>query len=96
MAVKSAYIARKVTKADKADKSAGKNSGFSVNTGFSRNDTLAEQMDQVLEPNEFARLSNGRAENFYQVEAVLFQGGRRFAANAGRPYLRTLFDQRVR
>ena len=29
MAVKSAYIARKVTKADKADKSAGKNSGFS-------------------------------------------------------------------
>ena len=29
MAVKSAYIARKVTKGEKADKSAGKNSGFS-------------------------------------------------------------------
>lgn len=73
----------------------GRNSGFSVNAGLSHSDTLAEQMDQVLEPGEFARLASGGPTNRFFVEAIIFQGGRRFAGNGGRPYLLTVFDQQV-
>ena len=75
--------------------SSGSNTGISFNSGFSVNDTLSEQMDLEVQPGAFGYLRSGGSENDYQVEGLLFQAGRRFAANGNRNYLIASFDQRV-
>lgn len=73
-----------------------RNSGMSASSGFSSNETQSEQMDVAIEPNLFTRLANGRKENRFLVDAILFQGGRQFQASGGRPYLKTQFFQGVK
>lgn len=49
---------------------------------------------KVLE-SEFTMLSKGGPENDYLTQTILFQSGRRFAANNGQPYLYVTFRQHI-
>lgn len=55
----------------------------------------SEQMDLTLEPAEFAGLMPGGINGVMNghAEAIVFQGGRRFRANGGKMWLKTIIPQ---
>ena len=55
---------------------------------------FSEQMDYDLQPSAFTTLATGGPANRFQVEGVLYQNGRAFAAAGGRTWMRVGFAQR--
>ena len=53
----------------------------------------SEHFEYAVQPNEFGGLRTGGPANGFQVDALVWRGGRPFAAT-GRSYLWTRFDQR--
>lgn len=54
---------------------------------------VSQSMQPKVIPAEFTTLRTGGPGNGNVVEAVWFQGGRRFIANGGQPFLRSSFHQ---
>lgn len=55
---------------------------------------ISESIQPKVLPAEFTMLRTGGPANGKEVEAIFFQGGKRFAGNAGEPFLRLVFHQR--
>ena len=55
---------------------------------------VSQSIQPKVLPAEFTMLRTGGPANNFTVEAIWFQGGRRFIANQGHPFLRTSFHQR--
>jgi len=72
----------------------GRSEGSSVSDALSRSwsdsRNVSENMDYVIQPGDFARLSSG-PENRWRTDAIWFQTGRRFSASRGRNFLHLTF-----
>jgi hypothetical protein len=75
------------------------NSGWSSGTsgGWSASDSvssgLREERDFDIPPETWLKLSGG-GPPYYRVQTILVKGGKRFRANAGKPYLAVAWRQR--
>jgi hypothetical protein len=54
---------------------------------------VTESIQTEVLPSEFTTLRTGGPANAREVDAIFFQGGKRFLANQGKPYLRLVFEQ---
>lgn len=61
--------------------------------GWNQSESTSEQMDYDMQPRELITLKKGRAENGYQVEAIVTCAGDIFRAN-GKAWKKISFDQR--
>ena len=61
--------------------------------GWNQSESTSEQMDYDMQPRELITLKKGRAENGYQVEAIVTCAGDFFRAN-GKAWKKISFDQR--
>jgi hypothetical protein len=55
----------------------------------------SESVGKKVLPSEFTTLKKGGAQNGYLTEAIVFQTGTSFHANADEPWLRTAFKQQI-
>ena len=73
-----------------------KSSSQSGGTSFTNKDSSVQfgwndQRDFIIHPEEFSQLATGGSINNYQVEAIIYSGGRRFSN--GKQYLKVKFQQ---
>ena len=54
---------------------------------------MSEQMEFEVQPRRFTNLRSGGPQNGFQVDAILYQGGRVFE-ETGKTWLPVTFDQR--
>jgi type IV secretory system conjugative DNA transfer VirD4/TraG family protein len=55
----------------------------------------SEQVGKKVLPSEFTTLMKGGAQNDFVTEALIYQTGASFSANAGEPWIRTAFKQKI-